>query len=211
MTNITTTPATPQQVASIEQITATRERILVDRIMQGDPRMQELLDAGVVPAGLSDEVLARYYGDEEHTLEHLYFAHCAKLPRIPVDAPAWADESHTFLGEWPDINIRFSKTITSGGVEIEASQTVTVTAEDDTDPSGRFWPKHEVHQEHTVHLAMTIGVDSIGVEINGGPELQQLGEAMLELAAAVGGPGEKQLHRVTEPGEPEQYGIGGGL
>lgn len=213
-TTTTVTPANTEQLAYIEGILKSRQQVIADRIGPGSEKLQALIAAGAVVEGLPEEVLARYYFDDDHTFEDLYFVHCTEHPTPPIDTPEWAENTDLLLGEWPEINVRFTKEITLPdlGVKAELSQAVTITTEETEDPGGNLWPAAHVYAETGAHFHANVGRDSISLDFAESTQLKALGEAISELALALEPLAEPpKLHRITEPGEPEQYGIGGGL
>ncbi|MGK0715024.1 hypothetical protein ACR5KS_03005 [Leucobacter sp. W1153] len=187
MNTTTVTPANTEQLAYIDGILKTRQQVLADRIGHGSEKLQALIEAGAVAEGLPEEVLARYYFDDEHTFEDLYFVHCAEHPTPPVEAPEWAENTDLLLGEWPEINVRFTKeiTLTDLGVKAELSQTVTITTEDSEDPDGNLWPKGHVYAETGAHFHANVGRDSISLDFADSTQLKALGEAIADLASAL--------------------------
>lgn len=210
-----TTQTSPTLTPWIDEIAAIRDRVLNDRVTSvDDPRLQQLEELGYIAPGLSRETLGQYIGDDEHTFEHLIFTHLTDKPELPLPMPEWATKRSVHFGVWPEIEVEHSTEIVTDGLVVGVDHQVTIFATEVVDsfldPVVK-WRKGDVTDGGDLRFYLGDGHRSLDLDLVSVDSVREIGEAILDLARRLTEGKPRELHRVTEPGEPELAGIGGGL
>jgi hypothetical protein len=103
-----------------------------------DPRVSELISAsgGRLTEDRIRELINNPDVARAEELSRFHFSRSVPLPRLPIPAPAWAEDYYIDIeSDWPHLEIEYtSKPIVSGDVSATVYKTVSVTASETADP-----------------------------------------------------------------------------
>ena len=185
---MSTTFATPEVQAWLDQVVEIRERVLADRILTADhPGAQQIIASDEYPFVDNGEHLELYFGDEEHTLETIVFQRFTDLPECPFPMPTWAETRTLLLGDWPEVNLEHKTqfNLSNVGDVMGVSHAVTLMALADTDPEGNEYPQYWVLADDELSFFAGRGLDWVSFSVGDGNELEAFGEQVLRLAQIV--------------------------
>lgn len=175
-----------------------------------DPRVKFVMAESAF-RGTPEAFVAWYNPEGENFIELQYFRLVYELPSPPIHRPEWAHEVTTRMHHYPEVTVTYrSKEIQAGNIIAQWEQFVTVTVDLDVWPNGQRIDPEGLVEASGLCFSVCIDGQHLDIEPANPEQIQLLGETLLKSVDAF----REQptlVRRLTEPGEPEQHGIGGGL